>query len=157
MSAAGENPDDWEGLEQCLARFEHETLWRPRAVHHAAGAILYSQYGFFKRLALKYIAAKRGQQTETSRDYDLTDYEALTSFVLEFVQSAAEGAAAAALAAGAGGKSAATWPVTAQPDLFRHRSLCRPISTVSVSAPSNLTVFRLITRSFPGGYDLYSR
>lgn len=89
LSAAGENPDDWEGLEQCLARFEHETLWTPRAVHHAAGAIRYSQYDFFKRLAVKHIAAKRGQHTATSHDYDLTDYEALSKFVLDLVQAAA--------------------------------------------------------------------
>jgi menaquinone-dependent protoporphyrinogen oxidase len=87
LSAAGENPDDWEGLEECLARFRHETLWTPAMVHHAAGAIRYSHYDFFKRLALKFIAAKRGQTTVTSRDYDLTDYEALKRFVVEFVDS----------------------------------------------------------------------
>jgi menaquinone-dependent protoporphyrinogen oxidase len=85
LSAAGENPDDWEGLKECLARFEHETGWTPRAVHHAAGAIKFSQYDFFKRLALKHIAAKRGQHTVTSKDYDLTDYDALRAFVLGFV------------------------------------------------------------------------
>jgi menaquinone-dependent protoporphyrinogen oxidase len=89
LSAAGENPDDWEGLEQCVARFEHETGWAPRAVLHAAGAIRYSQYDFFKRLAIKHIAAGRGQKTVTSRDYDLTDYDAVRTFVLEFAKTAA--------------------------------------------------------------------
>jgi menaquinone-dependent protoporphyrinogen oxidase len=71
LSAAGENPDDWEGLETCVARFLHEASWRPKAIHHAAGAIRYSQYDFFKRLAMKFIAARRGQHTVTSRDYAL--------------------------------------------------------------------------------------
>ena len=84
LSAAGETPHDWEGVEQCVARFEQETAWTPVAIHHAAGAIRYSQYDFFKRLALQHIAAKRGQRTVTSHDYDLTDYDALTRFVLEF-------------------------------------------------------------------------
>lgn len=88
LSAAGENPDDWEGLKECLARFEHETGWTPKAVHHAAGAIKYSQYDFFKRLALMHIAAKRGQRTVTSHDYDLTDYDAVRAFVLDFVGAA---------------------------------------------------------------------
>jgi menaquinone-dependent protoporphyrinogen oxidase len=88
LSAAGENPDDWEGLETCLARFLHETGWKPKAIHHAGGAIRYSQYDFFKRLALKYIAARRGQKTVTSRDYDFTDYEGLKAFVAEFVSQA---------------------------------------------------------------------
>jgi menaquinone-dependent protoporphyrinogen oxidase len=85
LSAAGENPDDWEGLEQSVARLLHETGWQPTAIHHAAGAIRYSHYDFFKRLALKFIAARRGQRTVTSRDYDLTDYAALRTFVTDFV------------------------------------------------------------------------
>lgn len=84
LSAAGENVEDWEGLEQCVVKFAQETLWTPAAVHHAGGAIRYSQYDFFKRLTLKHIAAKRGQRTVTSRDYDLTDYDALSEFVLGF-------------------------------------------------------------------------
>ena len=85
LSAAGVNPHDWEGLEQCVARLLRETMWRPKAVRHAAGAIRYSQYDFFKRIAMKFIASRRGQKTVTSRDYDLTDYPALEAFVLGFI------------------------------------------------------------------------
>jgi len=86
LSAAGVNPHDWEGLEQCLARFLHETMWRPNAIHHAAGAIRYSQYDFFKRLAIDFIARQHGQATVKSQDYDFTNYPALKTFVLEFVR-----------------------------------------------------------------------
>lgn len=96
LSAAGVNLHDWEGLEQCYARFRHETLWTPKAVHHAAGAIRYSLYDFFKRLALQFIAAQRGEQTVTSRDYDFTDYDALKAFVLGFAAGALDGSQAAA-------------------------------------------------------------
>jgi menaquinone-dependent protoporphyrinogen oxidase len=89
LSAAGLNPDDWEGLDRCLARFEHETLWRPAAIHQAAGAIRYSQYDFFKRLVLHHIAARRGRRTVTSDDYDLTDYGALIGFCRDFLAHAA--------------------------------------------------------------------
>ena len=85
LSAAGENPDDWEGLEQCVARFTQMTSWTPAVVHHVGGAIRYSHYDFFKRLALKFIAHRRGQETWTSRDYDLTDYDELKRFVVGFV------------------------------------------------------------------------
>lgn len=61
LSAAGENPDDWEGLNECVVRFQHQTLWTPGKIHHAAGAIRYSHYDFFKRLAMKFIANKRRQ------------------------------------------------------------------------------------------------
>lgn len=84
LSAAGITPPDWETCDDCIARFQHETLWTPKALHKAAGAIRYSQYDFFKRLALKFIAAERGQPIVTSRDYDLTDYGALSQFVTGF-------------------------------------------------------------------------
>ena len=90
LSAAGENPHDWEGLEQCVTRFKAETGWSPETVHHAAGAIRNSQYDFFKRLAVKHIAAKRGQKIVTSRDYDLTDYGASRRFLLGFVAKTEE-------------------------------------------------------------------
>jgi menaquinone-dependent protoporphyrinogen oxidase len=89
LSAAGENPDDWEGLEQCLARFLHETRWMPKSVYQAEGAIRYSHYDFFKRLAIKYIASKHGVPTVTSQDYDLTDYGALKKFALAFAHRGA--------------------------------------------------------------------
>jgi len=85
LSAAGENPDDWEGLQQCVGHFANETMWTPKAIHHAGGAIRNSQYDFFKRLAIKYIARQRGQETVASRDYDLTDYAALKNFAFAFV------------------------------------------------------------------------
>lgn len=85
LSAAGENPDDCAGLDQCVDRFLHATLWKPAAVHHVAGAIRYSHYDFFKRLAMKFIAKRRGKETLTSRDYDLTDYEELRKFAAAFV------------------------------------------------------------------------
>lgn len=88
LCAAGVNLDDWQGLNACVASFEHETLWTPKAVHHAAGAIRYSQYDFFKRIAIKHIAQERGQTTKTSQDYDLTDYAALGEFVLGFAKEA---------------------------------------------------------------------
>lgn len=92
LAAAGVNPDDWEGLRECLARFEHETEWKPTATLQAAGAIRYSQYDFFKRLAIKHIAAQRGQKTNTHRDYDLTDYAELGEFVTGFAADAARAA-----------------------------------------------------------------
>jgi menaquinone-dependent protoporphyrinogen oxidase len=88
LSAAGVTPPDWESCDDCIARFEHETLWTPKAVHKAAGAIRYSQYDFFKRLALQFIAAERGAPMVTTRDYDMTDYDALRRFVTGFVGEA---------------------------------------------------------------------
>lgn len=89
LSAAGESPEDWAGVEECLSTFEAETGWTPGRVHQAAGAIRYSQYDFFKRLALQAIARRRGLKTARSQDYDLTDYDALRAFVTGFADAAA--------------------------------------------------------------------
>lgn len=88
LSAAGGDPRDLAGLRDCLARFERETLWHPSRVHHAAGAMLFSAYDWLTKLAIKFIAWRRGRPANLSQDYDLTDYPALEAFVDGFVAAA---------------------------------------------------------------------
>jgi menaquinone-dependent protoporphyrinogen oxidase len=40
-----------------------------------AGSLAYSQYGFLKRMAMRYIAKKAGGSTDTSRDHEYTDFK----------------------------------------------------------------------------------
>ena len=86
LAAAGDDEDDIEGLERCVANFIHETGWTPRSVHHVAGAFRYTSYDFLKRWAMKYIAYRKGGPTDTSRDYELTDWDDLMRFVDSFVK-----------------------------------------------------------------------
>jgi menaquinone-dependent protoporphyrinogen oxidase len=88
LSAAGDNPSDLAGLRACVDRLERETLWHPRTVHHAGGAMRFSAYGFFTKLAIRYIARQRGKSVKTSEDYDLTDYAALETFIDRFAARA---------------------------------------------------------------------
>lgn len=88
LSAAGDNPSDFAGLRDCVERLERDTLWHPGAVHHAGGAMPFSAYGFLTKLAIKFIARKRGMVVKTSEDYDLTDYAAFETFVDGFAASA---------------------------------------------------------------------
>lgn len=78
LSAAGKDPEDVNGLADCLAAFERETGWRPARVEHVAGAFRFMAYDILKRWALTYIAWRKGQSTDTSQDHELTDWEALT-------------------------------------------------------------------------------
>lgn len=89
LAAAGNDEDDIEGLKQCIAEFTHKTGWTPHRVHHVAGAFRYTTYDFLKRWAMKYIAYRQGAPTDTTRDYELTDWDDLTRFVDSFVKSAA--------------------------------------------------------------------
>lgn len=86
LSAASRNDDDVRGLEQCIEEFCRRTGWVPSIVHHASGAFRYTQYGFFKRWGMKYMAWRKGGPTDTSKDWELTDWDALAEFVDDFTQ-----------------------------------------------------------------------
>jgi menaquinone-dependent protoporphyrinogen oxidase len=89
LAAAGGDEEDVEGLKKCVAAFTDETGWTPQCIHHVAGAFRYTAYDFLKRWAMKYIAYRKGGPTDTSRDYELTDWDDLTHFVDSFVRSPA--------------------------------------------------------------------
>ena len=50
--------------------------------------MLFSAYSLFTKLAIKFIARRRGTIVKTSEDYDLTDYAALEMFIDRFVARA---------------------------------------------------------------------
>jgi menaquinone-dependent protoporphyrinogen oxidase len=80
LSAAGDDEDDVQGLARCVEDLQRTTGWKPRHVHHAAGAFRYTQYDFLKRWAMKYIAWRKGGPTDSSQDWELTDWDALGAF-----------------------------------------------------------------------------
>lgn len=51
----------------------------------AAGTLRYTRYGFFKRFLMKQINKREGGDTDTSRDYEYTDWDAVTAFANEFL------------------------------------------------------------------------
>lgn len=61
-----------------------ETGWAPGMVHHAAGALRYSEYDFFRRWMMKRMAAYENAPTDISQDHEFTDWAALGRFVQEF-------------------------------------------------------------------------
>ena len=86
LSAAGDDEDDWRGLNACLETFFTESNWRPQRVEHVAGAFRYTEYDFFKRWAMKRIAKARGAPVDTSRDWELTDWDKLAAFADAFAR-----------------------------------------------------------------------
>jgi menaquinone-dependent protoporphyrinogen oxidase len=70
-----------EEVKGAVEAFCHDTGLHPARIWPVAGALLYREYGVFKRLVLKMIAQRRGGDTDTSRDHDYTDWEALDRFV----------------------------------------------------------------------------
>jgi menaquinone-dependent protoporphyrinogen oxidase len=105
LSAASDDADDLDGLARCAAEFADRTLWQPQETRHVAGAFRFTQYGFLKRWAMKYIAHRKGQPTDASRDYELTDWTALAAFADRFADRLPAGRASAARLPPEGGNS----------------------------------------------------
>jgi menaquinone-dependent protoporphyrinogen oxidase len=66
-------------LEECLA----ETRWEPDVTAPFAGALRYSEYGLVTRFLLRRIAWKYGEDTDTSRDDEYTDWAAVERFAAD--------------------------------------------------------------------------
>jgi menaquinone-dependent protoporphyrinogen oxidase len=103
LSIVSQNLDERTEVQGIAERLLAESGWSPMLVHHAAGALRYIEYDFFKRWMARRLADSRGAPVDSSRDYEFTDWPALTSFVDDFVRGVAKskggsGSAGAALA-----------------------------------------------------------
>ena len=85
LSATG---SDLPGARKCADAFLHETGWFPSMVRLTAGALMYSRYGFLTRWLMRRIARKAGGGTDTSRDYEYTDWAKLREDVELFLARA---------------------------------------------------------------------
>jgi menaquinone-dependent protoporphyrinogen oxidase len=65
-------------------RFLDAFGWHPTITKPVAGALLYTRYNLVKRWIMKRIVAKGGGDTDTSRDYEYTDWDDLRVFAREF-------------------------------------------------------------------------
>ena len=72
--------------QRYLETFLRQTEWRPRQTASFAGALLYSRYGFFKKLMMRMIVGMAGGDTDTTRDYEYTDWDAVEGFADEFIR-----------------------------------------------------------------------
>jgi len=85
LTAAGDEEKSWEELKTLTTEFLHNTKWAPQFTEYVAGALLYTQYDFFKKYIMRMIAKKAGGDTDTKGDYVYTDWKALSVFVNDFV------------------------------------------------------------------------
>lgn len=81
LAAASNDEEFWEELAQITDEFLEDTEWKPTSVEQVAGALLYSKYDFFKRLIMRLIARHEGGDTDTSEDYEYTDWDKLKAFL----------------------------------------------------------------------------
>ncbi|HEV2720718.1 MAG TPA: flavodoxin domain-containing protein, partial [Thermoanaerobaculia bacterium] len=61
-------------------KFLRQAGWTPDTSVIFGGAIAYTRYGWFLRFLMRRIARTRGLGTDTARDYDYTDWNAVDAF-----------------------------------------------------------------------------
>jgi menaquinone-dependent protoporphyrinogen oxidase len=84
LTAAHDAPDRRAPATTLLETFLEETGWNPDATLAVAGALKYSEYGVLKRVVMRLIAARASGDTDTTRDYEYTDWDEVDSFAREF-------------------------------------------------------------------------
>jgi menaquinone-dependent protoporphyrinogen oxidase len=85
LTAASCEPKDQATVEQYVEDWITDTDWRPDQIGVFAGAVLYSQYGLVKRFIMKRISKQRTGDTDTSHDYEYTDWESVDDFAESFL------------------------------------------------------------------------
>ncbi len=79
-----QNPKTDAELQRLVQAFTAETGWTPPETRFVAGALPWSRYGWLKTLVMKRIVARAGGDTDTSRDYEYTDWAELRQFAERF-------------------------------------------------------------------------
>ncbi|HTQ04720.1 MAG TPA: flavodoxin domain-containing protein [Polyangiaceae bacterium] len=80
MSAASADPSVEAKLRAKIGELLHETHWSPAHVASFAGALPYTRYDPVTRAVIKFISARAGHPTNTSRDYEFTDWSSVDRF-----------------------------------------------------------------------------
>ena len=79
LAAAGDDTDERADLARIASEFAQTTGWTPSEVAHVAGAFRFTQYDFFKGLAMRWIAHSKGEVVDPQRDKEYTDWNALAA------------------------------------------------------------------------------
>jgi menaquinone-dependent protoporphyrinogen oxidase len=77
-------------VSEMIDRFVQETGWHPGRIKPVAGALPYTHYNPFVRLVMVLIARRQGGDTDTSRDYEYTDWDELVAFAQSFAADVEE-------------------------------------------------------------------
>lgn len=78
------DPNVQREVAAIVSRFLRVTHWQPAMVQNVAGAVLYTRYNAIKRWMMKGIVRKASGGTDTSRDYEYTNWAELSAFAERF-------------------------------------------------------------------------
>lgn len=72
--------EEWKFVHDFLS----ENQWDPQMREIFAGSLTYSKYNFITKYVMKRISKKEGRDTDTSRDYEYTNWDQVSKFTAEF-------------------------------------------------------------------------
>jgi menaquinone-dependent protoporphyrinogen oxidase len=85
MAAASDDPHARAEVDELCQKMLQAAGWTPTMTLHAAGAIRFSQYDFFKRLAMRLIARQMGRDSDPHVDHEYTDWDSVRRFAEAFL------------------------------------------------------------------------
>lgn len=85
VSMAASQAEGKETAAENAAAFLKQTGWKPSIVEMIGGALTYSRYGRFTRWLIRRIARSKNLGTDTSRDYEYTDWRTVDAFARHFI------------------------------------------------------------------------
>jgi menaquinone-dependent protoporphyrinogen oxidase len=80
LTAAEDSDESRQATRDYLDDFEERTGWTPRVRTTFAGALQYREYDFATRLVMRLLMQRGHHPTDTSRDFDYTDWDAVDAF-----------------------------------------------------------------------------
>lgn len=86
LAVLEQRPETRRHLDTIIEQFQRAAGWRPTQVKLVAGALLYTRYNWLKRWIMRRIVAKAGGDTDTTRDYEYTDWNDLRAFAHDFAR-----------------------------------------------------------------------
>jgi len=84
LAVASDMDEEHKEAAKITNDFLEHIGWKPLMTTQIAGALKYTQYDFFTRLVMKRIAKREGRTTDTSRDHEYTNWDAVREFAEEF-------------------------------------------------------------------------
>jgi menaquinone-dependent protoporphyrinogen oxidase len=88
MAAASQNPEELAEIQRIMAAFAADSGWTPTTTESIAGALKFTEYNWLKRMIMKQIVKQHdGGATDTSRDYEYTDWKQVDGFAERFFGS----------------------------------------------------------------------
>jgi menaquinone-dependent protoporphyrinogen oxidase len=84
LAAAGNDATEHADLARIAKEFTDNCGWKPKKVINVAGAFRFTQYDFFKSLAMRWIAHNKGEDVDPHRDKEYTDWPALAALMQDW-------------------------------------------------------------------------